>query len=114
MEQFEVARHLIVELKPPGVTFGRKELNQVDDYAHTIREKSVFATDKATWDVILVGTDYDSVVERSLHCWLLVHEGLVLGPEPKPGRPRVRVFVRRWRDILDENRAPVAPRDRQP
>jgi hypothetical protein len=41
MEQFEVARHLIVELKAPGITLGRKELNQVDDYAHTIRERSV-------------------------------------------------------------------------
>lgn len=104
MEQFEVARHLIVELKAPGVTLGRKELNQVDDYAHTIREKSVFATDRATWDLILVGTDYDSVVEDRFIAGSR-SEGLVLAPEPKPGRPRVRVFVRRWREILDENRA---------
>jgi hypothetical protein len=104
MEQFEVARHLIVELKAPGITLGRKELNQVDDYADTILEKSVFATDKATWDIILVGTDYDSVVENRFIAGSR-SEGLVLGPEPKPGRPRVRVMVRRWREILDENRA---------
>lgn len=104
MEQFEVARHLIVELKAPGITLGRKELNQVDDYAHTIREKSVFATDRAMWDLILVGTDYDSVVEDRFIAGSR-SEGLVLAPEPKPGRPRVRVFVRRWREILDENRA---------
>jgi hypothetical protein len=104
MEQFDVARHLIVELKAPGITLGRKELNQVDDYAHTIREKSVFATDRATWDLILVGTDYDSVVEDRFIAGSR-SEGLVLAPEPKPGRPRVRVFVRRWREILDENRA---------
>lgn len=104
MEQFEIARHLIVELKAPGITLGRKELNQVDDYADTILEKSVFATDRATWDIILVGTDYDSVVENRFITGSR-SEGLVLGPEPKPGRPRVRVMVRRWREILDENRA---------
>ena len=104
MEEFEVARHLVVELKAPGITLGRKELNQVDDYADTILEKSVFATDKATWDIILVGTDYDSVVENRFIAGARSH-GLVLAPEPKPGRPRVRVFTRRWRDILDENRA---------
>jgi hypothetical protein len=104
MEEFEVARHLVVELKAPGITLGRKELNQVDDYADTILSKSVFATDKATWDIILVGTDYDSVVENRFIASTR-SQGLVLGPEPKPGRPRVRVFVRRWRDILDENRA---------
>ncbi|MGN6575376.1 MAG: hypothetical protein ACTHKG_06790, partial [Nocardioides sp.] len=104
MEEFEVARHLVVELKAPGITLGRRELNQVDDYADTILQKSVFATDKATWDIILVGTDFDSNVENR---FVAGHRsaGLVLGPEPKPGRPRVRVFVRRWRDILDENRA---------
>ena len=104
MEEFEVARHLVVELKAPGITLGRKELNQVDDYADTILEKSVFATDKATWDIILVGTDYDSVVENRFIAGARSH-GLVLAPEPKPGRTRVRVFTRRWRDILDENRA---------
>lgn len=103
MKEFEVARHLIVELKAPAVRLGRKELNQVDDYADTILEKSVFATEKASWDIILVGTDYDSVVENRFLAGARA-QGLVLSPEPKPGRPTVRVFVRRWRDILDENR----------
>jgi hypothetical protein len=103
MEEFEVARHLIVELKAPGITLGRKELDQVEDYANAILDKSVFATDKATWDVILVGTDFDSVVENRFKAGSR-SRGLVLEPDRKPGRPQVRVFVRRWRDILDENR----------
>ena len=28
----------------------------------------------------------------------------MLAPPSNSGRPRVRVYVRRWRDILDENR----------
>lgn len=55
MQEFEIARHLIVELKAPDITLGRTELDQVEDYANTILQKPVFATDKASWDLILVG-----------------------------------------------------------
>ncbi|PZS17608.1 MAG: histidine kinase [Pseudonocardiales bacterium] len=103
MQEFDISRHLVVELKAPEITLGRKELDQVEDYANTVLKNAAFATDKATWDFILVGTDYDELVEnrfieggRS--------QGQVLAPPPKSGRPTVRVFVRRWRDILDENR----------
>ena len=92
---------------------GRRELNQVEDYANTVLDKSVFATDKATWDIILVGTDYDSVVENRFLPGRR-SEGLMLNPDTKPGRPRVRVFVRRWRDILDENRARLRLRHLEP
>jgi hypothetical protein len=30
--------------------------------------------------------------------------GRVWGPTQKPGQPEVTVYVRRWRDIIDENR----------
>jgi hypothetical protein len=103
MQEFEIARHLVVELKAPDITLGRTELNQVEDYANTILEKPVFATDKASWDLILVGTDYDTVVENRFVEGAR-SRGLVLSPQAKPGKPIVRVFVRRWRDILDENR----------
>ena len=107
MQEFDRARHLVVELKAPDITLGRKELLQVEDYANTVLENKAFATNKADWDFVLVGTDYDGVVEnrftedtKSL--------GQVLAPPEKTGRPRVRVYVRRWRDILDENRRRLA------
>jgi hypothetical protein len=103
MQEFETAQHLIIELKAPDIRLGRKELDQVEDYANVILEKPVFATDKASWDLILVGTDYDSVVENRFTEGAR-SQGLVLSPQAKPGKPMVRVFVRRWRDILDENR----------
>lgn len=103
MQEFEVNRHLIVELKAPDITLGRDELDQVEDYANVILENSAFATEKASWDLILVGTDYKPLVENRFaeHGRSV---GEILAPPPKPGRPTVRVFVRRWRDILDENR----------
>lgn len=104
MQEFDVSRHLVVELKAPDVTLTRKELDQVEDYANAILANPAFATDKATWDFLLIGTAYDDVLEnrfiegaRQL--------GQVFGPPRKTGRPAVRIFVRRWRDVLDENRS---------
>jgi hypothetical protein len=77
-----------------GATLGRKEPDQVEDYANTILGNSVFATHKATLDVILVGTDYDSVVgNRSVAG--PSSRGLVVEPHRKPFRPQVPVLVRR-------------------
>jgi hypothetical protein len=107
MQEFDRTRHLVVELKAPDITLGRRELDQVEDYANVVLSNAAFATDKAEWDFILVGTDYDDVVEnrftedtRTL--------GQYLDPPRRTGRPRVRAFVRRWRDVLDENRRRLA------
>jgi hypothetical protein len=102
-QEFDLNRHLVVELKAPGITLGRKELDQVEDYANVVLENSAFATDKAEWDFILIGTDYSELVENRLSGEAQAL-GRVLAPERKPGKPRVRVYVRRWRDVLDENK----------
>lgn len=49
-----------------------------------------------------MGIDYDDVVENRFVQGAR-SQGLVLSPTAKPGKPTVRVFVRRWRDILDEH-----------
>lgn len=103
MQEHERIRHLIVELKAPGVTAGRKELDQVEDYANAILSNAAFKSDSATWDIILVVTDYDNVVRHRVQ---EEHQstGLVLEPRPEAGLPGVRVYVRRWSDILAENK----------
>jgi hypothetical protein len=102
-QEFDLNRHLVVELKAPGITLGRKELDQVEDYANVVLKNAAFAADKAEWDFILIGTDYHSVVGNRLSTESQTL-GQVLAPDRKAGRPRVRVCVRRWRDVLDENR----------
>ena len=95
-------QHLVVELKAPDIVAGRKEIDQVEDYANAVLSTAAFASDKTTWDFILVTTDYDDVVRRRI-----IGEdrelGLYLTPEKESGRPLVRAYVRRWRDLLDEN-----------
>jgi len=94
-------RHLVVELKAPDITATRVELDQVEDYANAVIGNPAFATDRAEWDFVLVCTDYDEVVENRIGSGSGL--GGFLAPQQKPGRPLVRAFVRRWRDVLDEN-----------
>jgi hypothetical protein len=96
-------RHLVIELKAPSVTLTQTELNQVEGYANAVRTTAAFASDRSSWDFILVGSDYDDLVDDRIHA---DHRdtGQFLAPAPKAGRPQVRAFVRRWRDLIDENR----------
>lgn len=96
-------RHLIVELKAPSITVGRKEVDQVEDYANAVLSNAAFKSDNASWDLILVVNDYDDVVRRRIKD---VHRatGLVFEPPQEAGFPAVRVYVRRWSDIIDENK----------
>jgi len=96
-------RHLIVELKAPSITIERKELDQVEDYANAILSNAAFKKGNAQWDIILVVNDYKDVVRRRIY---EEHRstGLVFSPPHEPGLPIVRVYVRRWSDIIDENK----------
>jgi hypothetical protein len=94
--------HLIVELKAPEVTAGRSEIDQIEDYANTVHENRAFASGSSAWDVILVVTDYDTVVRNRLENNR--DDGRVKEIQAELDKPRVTYFVRRWRDIIDENR----------
>jgi Histidine kinase-, DNA gyrase B-, and HSP90-like ATPase len=102
-QEHDRVRHLIVELKAPGLEIGRAELDQVEDYGNAILSNPQFSSATAQWDIILVGTDLHSVARNRIYS-----DDFELGrfwaPEPSPGSPRVTCYVRRWRELLDENR----------
>ena len=102
MQEHDRVRHLIVELKAPDITAGRKEANQVEDYANAILSNAAFKSATAVWDIILVVTDYDEIVRRRIPEGYQ-STGLIFNPAHEPGLPSVRVYVRRWSDILAEN-----------
>jgi len=96
-------RHLVVELKAPDITASRKELDQVEDYGNAILSTAAFAGGRTSWDIILVVTDYDDLVRHRI----LGDDqelGLFFDPKGEQGRPRVRAYVRRWRDVINENK----------
>lgn len=102
-KEFDRVHHLVVELKAPGVELGRAHLNQVENYADAILANDAFASGTATWEFVLVGTSWDTHVENRLTEDTMI-SGQFYAPPQKPGRPRVKAFVRKWRDVLDENK----------
>lgn len=102
-QEHDRVRHLVVELKAPGIRVGRNELNQVEDYGNSILAGPQFNGSTAQWDFILVATDMDDVARNRVQ-----EDGFELGkfwgPPPRTGQPRVTAYVRRWRDIIDENK----------
>ncbi|WP_420098148.1 ATP-binding protein [Corynebacterium sp.] len=96
-------RHLVVELKAPDITASRKELDQVEDYANAILSTAAFTGDRTSWDLILVVTDYDDLVRRRT-TGEEFEVGLFFDPKKEQSRPLVRAYVRRWRDVIDENK----------
>ncbi|MGW8433272.1 ATP-binding protein [Curtobacterium citreum] len=102
-QEHDRVRHLVVELKAPDVVAGRKERDQIEDYVNVVVSTPAFASERARWDFILAVTDYDEVIENSFRSDDR-EVGLVLEPEQKPGRPAVRAYVRRWSDIIAENK----------
>lgn len=106
-KQHDRVRHLVVELKASDVTIRRTELDQLEDYGNAILSRPQFSSSTAQWDLILIGADLDDVARNRI----LKDDfelGKFWGPQPKPGQPRVTAYVRRWRDILDENKRRLA------
>ncbi|TDB88430.1 ATP-binding protein [Actinomadura sp. 7K534] len=98
-------RHLVVELKAPGITIDRKELDQVEDYANTIITEPRFRNGSSTWDFILVGSKLGGTARNRVHAEG-VRRGLFHDPPVRDeAQPRVQAFVRTWREIIDENRS---------
>jgi hypothetical protein len=102
-QEHDRIRHLVIELKAPDITAGRKERDQLEDYVNAVAANAAFASDKSTWEFILVVTDFDDVVNNSIKGENR-EIGLLFEPEKKPGHPLIRAYVRRWRDIIDENK----------
>lgn len=102
-QEHDRVRHLVVELKAPDVVAGRKERDQIEDYVNVVVGTPAFASERAVWDFILVVTDYNDVIENSFKGENR-ELGLALEPDQKPGRPKVQAYVRRWRDVIDENK----------
>jgi hypothetical protein len=97
-------RYLVVELKAPSVKLSSKEVDQAKSYADTIREAGAFANGDSEWDVLLVGTEFDRRVSGDIESGRRPDLGLVYEPQREQGHPKVRVFVRTWRAIIDQNR----------
>jgi hypothetical protein len=90
-------QHLVVELKRPSVRLGQKEFNQITGYAQALSRAPEFRADGVRWDFWLVGDEYDEYIEDMVH-----QDNLPAGVAVQ--RHPYTVRVRRWAEIIQENR----------
>jgi hypothetical protein len=85
--------HLVVELKRPSVKIGPSEIDQILDYAQSVSQDARFEKTGCDWDFWLVGTQ---LTERAQY---RLKDGMA-----QTSDDRVRVHVKVWAEILEENR----------
>lgn len=90
--------YLLIELKRPGLTIGRKELNQVQDYLDALRKQPDFSHTDTRWHFFLVTTEYDETIAAVIN---------------QSGRPvgvaqagdNYTIWVKTWGEVLRESEA---------
>lgn len=102
-KEHDRVRNLVVELKAPDIVANRPQLDQIEDYANSVLDTPAFQSGAATYDFILVVRNMADVAERRISD---EHRetGQLNDIATEDNKPRVRTFVRRWRDIIDENK----------
>lgn len=96
----EEREHLVVELKRPKIVVKSKELNQVEEYALAVTKDERFRAVSAKWDFWLLTNEYDDLVKAKAN-QANRPAGLVIDNQEL----RLRVWVKTWGQVLEENRA---------
>jgi hypothetical protein len=84
---------LLIELKRPSLTIGRKELDQLEDYVNSILEQPDFINTSTNWNFYLVTSEYDDVVKGRI-----TQENRAIGLFID--KPNHKVWVKSWSELL--------------
>ncbi|HEX8419354.1 MAG TPA: hypothetical protein VF638_05005 [Sphingomonas sp.] len=90
--------YLVIELKRPGLTITRKELDQVEDYMNAMLGQPDFLHTDTRWNFFLIASEYDKAVEARIS---------------QANRPRgiaqtaenYTLWVKTWAEVLRESDA---------
>ncbi|ESQ83005.1 ATP-binding protein [Asticcacaulis benevestitus] len=86
---------LLVELKRPSLTIGRKESDQLEDYVNAIRSQPDFINTSTFWNFYLITGEYDDAVRERITQKDRA-EGILLEKETHV------VWVKTWSEIIRE------------
>jgi hypothetical protein len=92
--------HLVVELKRPRKKVGATELNQLKEYALAVAKDDRFRQVNAIWNFWLLTLEYDPLVEAEAN-----QNGRPVGLTLDHQDLQLRVWVKTWAQVLEENRA---------
>ena len=84
---------LLIELKRPSLTIGRKELDQLEDYVNSILAQPDFVNTSTHWNFYLVTSEYDGVVKERI-----TQENRAVGLFID--KPNHKVWVKSWAELL--------------
>lgn len=99
LKQNGKVNNIIIELKSPKISLGKKQLEQIKDYLKIIKNEGQFNAEAFDWTYILMGKKYDSTgwIEDELES-NTKHD--------KPGLIHAlknhQVFVKKWSDLIQE------------
>jgi hypothetical protein len=85
--------YLLVELKRPSISVGRKELDQLEDYVNAILAQPDFINTSTSWSFYLVSGAYDDVVKERI-TQKDRPTGLFLD------KPNHKVWVKSWAQLI--------------
>lgn len=89
-DEFE---HLVVELKRPSVNVGKKEIDQIEEYAFSVSNDSRFDKTKTSWRFIVLSGDLSQFAKEKVvqtdREWGHIHRG-----------DRVNVYVSTWARVI--------------
>lgn len=86
---------LLIELKRPSLTIGRKETDQLEDYVNAIRKQPDFVHTSTYWNFYLVTGDYDDYVRERI-----TQEGRPEGV--LIAKDNYKVWVKTWAELIRE------------
>ena len=93
--------NIIVELKHPNVSLGRKEIGQVTTYLDVVLKQPEFTAGNMHWKVFLVGKSFDTSdsIENAYESASLHGERYLIQNLPSK---RAKTYVLLWSDIFSE------------
>ncbi|MBO9621681.1 MAG: ATP-binding protein [Sphingomonas sp.] len=90
--------YLLIELKRPLLTLGRKELDQVEDYVNAIRQEAEFTHTDTSWSFFLVASEFDPAIHSRIYQKDRPH-GLFLHGD------NFMFWIKTWAEVVRENEA---------
>lgn len=100
--EYDRNRHLVVELKAPGLIVDIAEGDQVDSYAAAVVNDARFADTSTEWDFWLVTGEMGGRLRQRAN-QKDRPRGLLYEPDLKDApHAKVRVWVRTWGEIIDD------------
>ena len=94
----EELEHLVVELKAPRVKIGKKEVNQIEEYAFSVMEDERFKRNCVRWTFWVISDDMDNFAEKRI-----LEQEQQYGTIYRKGN--CVIAIKSWSQVIEDNKA---------